>query len=342
MKNVLVCLPKALPKTQWVAAAQKATEINPVNHAPLERLAALAPDLEITPAHIAVVTTKYWRSGNVRLTVGFMDNPPADLRARILLHMNAWGQNANVKFVASQVDPQVRIARMGGPDGGFWSYVGTDILMIDMHSPTMNLEAFTMQTPESEFHRVVRHEAGHTLGFPHEHMRSELVDKIDTAKAIAFFAQTQGWTPQETRAQVLTPISEGSLMGTPHADPNSIMCYQIPGTITKDGQPIVGGLDIDPTDFEFVATIYPMHGGNGAPAAAPRAMKNAMKTAAKKAATVAKGAKAAKPASAKRAMNGGAKRAAKPASKVPMKSALKGVPKRAAKATARRPATSSR
>ncbi len=36
-----------------------------------------------------------------------------------------------------------------------------------------------MQTPESEYHRVVRHETGHTLGFPHEHMRKELVEKID-------------------------------------------------------------------------------------------------------------------------------------------------------------------
>ena len=60
-----------------------------------------------------------------------------------------------------------------------------------------------------------------------------------------------------TRQQVLTPIEEGSLLGTAHADPNSIMCYQIPGTITKSGQPIIGGTDIDPSDFAFMATIYP-------------------------------------------------------------------------------------
>jgi subtilisin family serine protease len=36
------------------------------------------------------------------------------------------------------------------------------------------------------------------------------------------------------------------------------MCYQIPGSITKDGEPIVGGLDIDPSDFSFAATIYPL------------------------------------------------------------------------------------
>jgi hypothetical protein len=123
----------------------------------------------------------------------------------------------------------------------------------------MNLEGFTMKTPESEFHRVVRHETGHTMGFPHEHMRKELVQKIDPEKAIAFFGATQGWSPDEVRQQVLTPIEESSLWGTPHADPRSIMCYQIPGSLTKDGKPIIGGKDIDKKDFTFAAKIYPKH-----------------------------------------------------------------------------------
>ena len=133
----------------------------------------------------------------------------------------------------------------------------TDILSIDRDQPTMNLEAFTMGTPESEFHRVIRHETGHTMGFPHEHMRRELVNKIDPDKAIAYFGATQGWSPAEVRQQVLTPIEESSLRGTAHADPDSIMCYQIPGSITKSGKPIVGGLDIDRQDFTFAALIYP-------------------------------------------------------------------------------------
>src|SRR5581483_1442734 len=146
--------------------------------------------------------------------------------------------------------------RQGGQDGGYWSYVGTDITSIEAGQPTMNLEAFTMSTPDSEFHRVVRHETGHTLGFPHEHMRKELVDKIDSQKAIEYFGRTQGWNEDEVRAQVLTPLEESSLLGTPHADPNSIMCYQIPGEITKDGEPIPGGTDIDESDYAFAASIY--------------------------------------------------------------------------------------
>jgi len=256
--KLIVCVPKSLPRAQWVAAARMASEINPVNHPPIERLARVMPGFVPTAEHIAVLTTKYWHTNGVRLTVGFLDGPPAALRARIVSHMNAWAESANVAFEQTATDPQVRIARAEAD--GYWSYLGTDILSIDPERPTMNLEAFTMDTPESEFHRVVRHETGHTLGFPHEHMRRELVDLIDPEKAIAYFQATQGWSAEEVRQQVLTPIEESSLLGTVHADPHSIMCYQIPGSITKDGKPIIGGVDIDPSDYAFAAKIYPNPG----------------------------------------------------------------------------------
>jgi len=256
MSDLIVCSPRRLPKEKLVAAAQKAVEINPLNHAPIERLAMVMPGFTPTPERIAVVTTKYWGPKGVSLTVGFMDNPPAALKKKILAHMNAWNKTANVKFVETKSSPQVRIAREGGDNGGYWSYVGTDVLSIPANQQTMNLEEFSTSTPDSEFFRVVRHETGHTLGFPHEHMRRQLVAKIDPDKAIAYFKRTQGWSPAEVRAQVLTPIEESSLIGTPMADPKSIMCYQLPGEITKDGKPIVGGLDIDASDFAFAASIY--------------------------------------------------------------------------------------
>jgi astacin (peptidase family M12A) len=257
MAQLIACSPKSLPRNLLISAANTAVRINPVNHPPVERLMSVMPGFIPKPEHIAVLTTKYWHTDGVRLTVGFLDDAPADLRARILLHMNAWATSAKVSFVQSNSDPQVRIARAAD---GYWSYLGTDILSIPANQPTMNLQDFTMQTSESEFHRVVRHETGHTMGFPHEHMRKELVDKIDPNKAIQFFGATQGWSPDEVRAQVLTPIEESSLLGTAHADPNSIMCYQIPGSITKDGQPIVGGLDIDKQDYAFAGKIYPKVG----------------------------------------------------------------------------------
>jgi Astacin (Peptidase family M12A) len=258
MAYCAICTPKSLPGHMLVAAAKRAMEINPLNAAPVHRLAALMPNAVPHPAAISVLTTKYWHTNGVRLTVGFLDGGAADLRARILSHMNAWSTRSNVSFVETVTDPQVRITRT--ENSGYWSYVGTDILSIPAGEPTMNLESFTMAMQDSEFHRVVRHETGHTLGCPHEHMRRELVEKIDSTKAIAYFAETQGWSELEVRQQVLTPIDESSLLGTAHADVESIMCYQIPGTITVDGEPIPGGADIDEQDYAFMEKVYPKPG----------------------------------------------------------------------------------
>ncbi|HEU5078673.1 MAG TPA: M12 family metallopeptidase [Opitutaceae bacterium] len=253
----LTCTPKRLPEHLWERAARNAIKIEPRNFARAERLVRLTPEATPTALRIAAITDRKWPVSGVKLTVGFLDNPEAALRKRILLHMNAWGKTANVRFVESKTNPQVRIAREGGANGGYWSYLGTEILEIPKGQQTMNLEAFTMQTPESEFHRVVRHETGHTLGFPHEHMRKELVKLIDPKKAIAYFGETQGWSPEEVRQQVLTPLDDKTLIATAHADENSIMCYQIPGVVTKSGKPILGGLDIDASDYAFAAQLYP-------------------------------------------------------------------------------------
>jgi hypothetical protein len=258
------CRPKALPAQQVIAAADSAVEENPANHAPLERLMALRPSFKPTRQELALLRTKYWGATGARLTVGFLDNPEIALRNRILLHMNAWARSANVSFVESRTEPRIRIART--PGDGHWSYVGTDVNVIAPDEPTMNLDSFSMATSEAELQRVVRHEAGHTLGFIHEHMRRALVHRIDVARAIAFYAATQGWSEDEVRAQVLTPIEESSLRGTA-PDPDSIMCYHVPGEITRDGEPILGGIEISELDHALVAKLYPR--STTAPVTAP-------------------------------------------------------------------------
>jgi hypothetical protein len=257
VKSNTGCTIKKLPEDQLVQAADTAIRINPANAPNIDGLRALratAPGGVIPPSRIAALTAKYWGAKGVRLTVGFLDSPAADLRARILLHMNAWGQWSNVRFVETTTSPQVRVARVAD---GYWSYLGTDILQIAANKSTMNLDGFTMNTPDSEFHRVVRHETGHTLGFPHEHMRQEIINRIDQEKAIAYFMATQGWTRQEVIAQVLTPLANSALIARAQADVHSIMCYWLPASIMKDGVAVVGGTDIDALDAQFVSTLYP-------------------------------------------------------------------------------------
>jgi hypothetical protein len=254
--QVRVCTPKALPKRLVLKAAETARGINPVNAPVFAPLAALGVAVPSDPLAIAIMTSKYWGATPRRLTVSFMESTPANLRTRIVSHMNAWTQAGCISFAETQGTGDVRISRGAG---GYWSYLGTDIRLIPRNRQTMNLQGFTMNTPESEYKRVVRHETGHTLGAPHEHMRKALVARIDRAKAYEYFLRTQGWNKQMVDAQVLTPLDEASIMSTP-ADQTSIMCYQLPGEITRDGRPIVGGSDINATDFAFIGRIYPKPG----------------------------------------------------------------------------------
>lgn len=247
------CTIKQLPSRLREKGAEVARTINPLNTPVLGSIKALGLPANVTKTMTTVLTSKYWGPSTRTLTVSFMEQTPPDLRARIVQHMNAWSQTAGISFAETTGVGNVRISF--GP-GGYWSYLGTDIMLIPTDQPTMNLEGFSMATPESEYRRVVRHETGHTMGFPHEHMRQELIARIDRNKAYIYFQQTYGWDSATVDAQVLTPLDNGAIMGTP-ADQTSIMCYQLPGSITLDGQPIVGGTDINLTDYAFAAWVYP-------------------------------------------------------------------------------------
>jgi hypothetical protein len=257
--HIIACSPRSLPRSEWPRAVTNAIDQNPGNRpAGVEHEDLVA---QSDGDKLAVDVTRYWGPGGVHLTVGFIETPDHTLRDQIVSHLNAWGDKANVRFVPSDVEPQVRIARWTAADSpgdeGYWSNLGTDVLLIDSERPTMNLEAFTMGTPDSEFYRVVRHEAGHTLGFPHEHMREAIVQRLDREKVIRAYMASQGWSRQDVIDQILTPLEESSILGTPAAEEDSIMCYQIPGSLTLDGHPVPGGTDITPNDHAFAAQIYP-------------------------------------------------------------------------------------
>ena len=256
-KKFIGCTVKTLSRSQWQAAAKAAREINRANGAAVDQLSS-GSGAVLHPDHLALLTAKYWGAKGVKLSVSFLDNPSQALRSKLLAHMNAWRTvgHANVSFTEVPSGGQVRIARNEGD--GYWSYLGTDVLQIPANEPTMNLDSFSEGTPDSEFYRVVRHETGHTLGWPHEHLRQELVSLLDRAKTIAYFGRNQGWNEQTVIDQVLTPLDPASIRATTHADSTSIMCYDISGECTMSGEPIPGGVDIDAADAAFAASQYPL------------------------------------------------------------------------------------
>ncbi len=270
MAEFIPCTLRDLPPHQQAEANKVAKDINPAN-APSDKLLgvlAMIGDLLDSLGHphkeiadiqrIGFTTTKLWSSKGVDLGVGFMDSTNTTLNNKILAYANKWGQYGNVKLrLASVSTAEIRI--MLGEQSGYWSYLGVDCASIPRGQQTMNLQGFSMATPDSEFDRVVCHEFGHgALGAPHEHMRAEIIKRLDRAKTIAYFERTQGWSQSEVVAQVLTPISEASLLSPTPVDVNSIMTYQLPGSITIDGNPIPGGVGIDAIDGAYCGKIYPL------------------------------------------------------------------------------------
>lgn len=230
-------------------AAQDAIEENPANRP--------AVDTNLTPDQLAALTTAWWGPKGVDLGVAFLDNPPADLRARIISHMNAWNaRGANIRFrEASLGMAQVRIARN---EQSYWSYLGTGVLRVPRNQPTMMLGRFTMNTPDREFIRVVRHETGHTLAYPHEQLRRAIVSKLNVQAVLEEYRRVQGWSEATTRANVLTPVEESILRPeSSPADRVSIMTYRIPARLTLDGVDIPGGDDINDQDYLVTGRLYP-------------------------------------------------------------------------------------
>ncbi len=199
-------------------------------------------------------------SGPVRLSVGFLDLGvgEAKLAARILAHMNRWSEHADVRFTkaADAANADVRITRT--PGKGFKSCVGRDCHLVPAGQSTMNLAGFTLATTDEELERVVVHEAGHCLGFEHEHQRKAIVDRIVPDLAYKYFKATQNWTKAQVDLNVLTPLEQSSIRGTAYADQDSIMCYPLPQVIMSDGKGVKGGSTLDPSDIAYVASRYPL------------------------------------------------------------------------------------
>jgi hypothetical protein len=241
------CVLKTLPPHLHLEAARIARDVNPANEVPVR--AALA--MGLVPSRIALLTSKYW-GAKVDLGVTFLDTADVGVRTKILAYANKWGRFGNIRFRES-TDGQVRLSRSAE---GYWSYLGTDILSVPKSEATLNLQDFSLNTPDSEYDRVVCHEFGHTLGFPHEHERKEILALLDVEKTVSYFQRTQGWDRQEVMAQVFEALDPKTIQATA-ADVRSIMCYDFPASCTKSGQPIPGGNVIDATDGAFVAKVYP-------------------------------------------------------------------------------------
>lgn len=142
-------------------------------------------------------------------------------------------------------------------DGGHWSYVGKDNLKIAQHQKTMNI-ALTGDEPAKEQKRVIVHEVFHFLGLGHEHQHPREVIPWHVPNVYALYGRTQGWSRSEIQIQVLLRPTAMGMVGTEHADKDSIMMYPIDRRLVTDPSWEVGW-NTDPSDLDLIVigTIYP-------------------------------------------------------------------------------------
>lgn len=189
---------------------------------------------------------KNWPVGAV-LKVGFFGGN-ATQKAAVKQYAAEWSKYANIKFDFESFGPyDIRVAF--NPNGGAWSYVGTDCKFIPLAEPTMNLGWMGQD--------VVQHEFGHALGLNHEHQNPNggiCWNEANVLKDLS--GPPNNWSEQVIRHNVLNRLDVDQVETSPW-DALSIMHYNIPATWVCSGVEIQGGRTISQQDQYFIAMQYP-------------------------------------------------------------------------------------
>ncbi|NRA69059.1 MAG: hypothetical protein HRU19_31600 [Pseudobacteriovorax sp.] len=206
-------------------------------------------------ARLALEVARRWKNGRT-IRIKFMNGSNV-LKKRIKEAAETWLEYINLKFEWIESGPSdVRIYLTNGD--GSWSYIGTSTLRIAQNKPTMQFGWLTEGSSERELSRVVIHEFGHMLGFIHEHQNP--VDNPIIWDEEEVYRRYRGapnyWSDEEIRINVLDRYKNDQINGS-HYDPDSIMVYSFPASLTKNGISSKWNSELSEMDKEMARRVYP-------------------------------------------------------------------------------------
>jgi hypothetical protein len=207
---------------------------------------------------LALLRRSKWRPGRT-LRIRFLDGTPF-LRRKVQELASEWTKHANLSFqFGDDPEAEIRVSFASDP-GSSWSALGTDCLVeryFPRHQPTMSFGWLDDTTDEAELSRVIIHEFGHAIGCIHEHQNPKGGIRWNEQAVLAYFAGPPNyWDEDAIRTNVLDKYSLRTLNAT-ELDPDSIMLYEFPASLTTTHQGTHSNTKLSPKDIELIREMYP-------------------------------------------------------------------------------------
>jgi hypothetical protein len=160
----------------------------------------------------------------------------------------------SLSIVPNVQDADIRISFS---EPGSWSYIGTECRTVPAEEATMNFGWLSPDSTADVVSRVVLHEFGHALGCIHEHQNPAGGILWDKAAVYEYYGgPPNNWSRADVDENIFATYDK-DLTFHSQVDPDSIMMYPIPRSLTRNGFEVDWNTQLSPLDEEFIRAAYP-------------------------------------------------------------------------------------